>query len=96
MERGAQGERCEFEAVETPDRRELRFLDAPLNRPAFALAARLSSNSYYYWSTTTDAGSVGYPDYAWGVFFGDGFVESEDKTYGGNYSGYVRAVRSGS
>ena len=47
------------------------------------------TRSSYYWSSSTYQGS---PSYAWGVYFGDGYV-----TYGGkSIDGFVRAVRSGS
>ena len=44
--------------------------------------------SSFYWSATTTAG---FPDFAWGVFFGGGNVFSDGKAG----SHYVRAVRGG-
>ena len=44
--------------------------------------------AYYYWSATTNAD---FPDYAWNVNFGNGFVSLADK----NNNFAVRAVRTG-
>ena len=42
-----------------------------------------------YWSSTTYAGGA---DFAWGVYFSNGYVASANKVFG---SGYVRPVRGG-
>ena len=44
---------------------------------------------YWYWSSTTNET---YPYYAWYVYFTDGYVYNDSKTY---YYGYVRCVSSG-
>ncbi len=47
------------------------------------------TRSNFYWSSTTYENS---PDFAWGVYFGDGFVDEGGKSL----THYVRAVRGGS
>jgi hypothetical protein len=57
--------------------------------PGCAVTACSCTASYYYWSSTSIAGS---PGVAWGVDFDDGFMSVFSKD--GN--GHVRAVRGGS
>ena len=71
-----------------PNIRELKsIVDKTRANPAISPNfTAIASN--YYWSSTTNA-SV--PSFAWFVYFGNGDVVWDDKTY----SNYVRCVRAG-
>jgi hypothetical protein len=66
-------------------------VSAAFNNNCVAGATVLSGSctaASFYWSSTSFAG---FPRFAWGVDFGDGFVVADDK----NFFDHVRAVRGG-
>ena len=74
-----------------PNIRELEtIVDDTCYNPSIDTNYFMSVKSYYYWSGSTVAVS---PNYAWYVYFYDGYVNNYYKTY--NYNFYVRCVRSG-
>ena len=75
-----------------PTKKELMsIVDYSIPSPGPTINATYFPNtkSYYYWSSTTDAGY--YPVFAWGVHFGNG----SDFHFGKNMGFYVRCVRGG-
>ena len=64
------------------------ILDDTRYNPSIDNTVFQNTASYFYWSSTTDAG---YSSNAWNVYFYVGFQNSNAKTY----SSYVRCVRAG-
>jgi hypothetical protein len=75
-----------------PSKKELITIvdySIPYPGPTINMTYFPNTKSSYYWSSTTGAGD---PGGAWGVGFGNGYVDDDGKNY---YYMYVRCVRGG-